>query len=52
MHEQSRICFIENGKQGIMDYQESIIVPAIYHEIHGHAEPFLTVKVNKDTKKD
>lgn len=53
MHEQRRICFVENGKQGMMDYDGNIIVPAIYHEIHGHAEPFLTVRVgDKDNYKE
>lgn len=45
IHEQRRICFVENGKQGLLDYDGNIIVPAIYHEVHGHIEPFLTVRV-------
>ena len=30
-----------------MDYDGNIIIPAIYYEIHGHTQPFLTVRVGE-----
>lgn len=52
-HEQQRICFVENGKQGMKDYDGNIIISAIYHEIHGRKDPYLTVRVGeKDSYKE
>ena len=47
LHEKRRIVFKENEKQGLMDYDGNIIIPAIYYEIHGHTQPFLTVRVGE-----
>ena len=47
-HEHQRICFVEDGKQGMKDYDGNIVIPAIYHEIRGNTEPFLTVRVGEE----
>jgi hypothetical protein len=41
--EERRFVFQESGKQGIMDFDENIVVPAVYDEIHKHSPDFLTV---------
>lgn len=52
-HEQRRMCFVENGKQGMKDYDGNIIIPAIYHEIRGHKDPYFTIRVgDKDNFKE
>lgn len=53
LHERRCIIFEENGKQGVMDYDENVVIPAVYHEIHGGKDPFLTVRVGeKDSYKE
>lgn len=37
--------FESDKKQGIIDFDDNIIVPALYHEIHGMDKPLLTVRV-------
>lgn len=46
-YEKKRIIFKENGKQGICDFDDRIIVPAEYYEIYGLDAPLLTVRVGE-----
>ena len=52
-YENRRIVFVENGKQGIRDFDDNLIVEPIYQEIHGLQNPLLTVRVgDKDHYKE
>lgn len=52
-YENRRIIFVENGKQGIRDFDDNLIVEPIYQEIHGLHDPLLTVRVgDKDHYKE
>ncbi len=45
IHYDKRIMVFEcDKKYGIIDFDDNIIVPAIYHEIHGGNAPLLTVR--------
>ncbi len=46
-YEKKRIVFEKGGKQGIMDFDENIIVEPIYYEIYGMSNPLLTVRVGE-----
>lgn len=46
---EKRIVFEENGKQGLMDFDDHIIIPAIYHEIYGLDKPLLTVRTGNQS---
>ncbi|MDR1731766.1 MAG: WG repeat-containing protein [Synergistaceae bacterium] len=39
-----RFIFQESGKQGVMDFDKNVIVPAMYDEIHGLGSDFLVVE--------
>ncbi len=43
-YEQKLIIFERDGKQGVMDFDDNILVDPIYLEIHGMREPLLTVR--------
>lgn len=52
-YEKKRIVFKENGKQGVCDFDDNVIIPAQYYEIHGIDNPLLTVRVGvKDKYKE
>lgn len=49
-YEQRRIVFEQDGKQGIVDFDDNVIVEPKYLEIHGMTNPLLTVRVgDKDS---
>lgn len=46
-YEKKRIVFEKGGKQGIMDFDEKVIIEPTYYEIHGMSNPLLTVRVGE-----
>lgn len=46
-YETKRIVFVENEKQGIMDFDGKVLVEPKYLEIHGMDNPLLTVRVGE-----
>ncbi len=52
-YEQKRIIFERDGKQGIVDFNDDILVAPIYLEIHGTRNPLLTVRTgDKDNYRE
>ena len=52
-YESKRIVFAKDGKQGMMDFDDNVIIEPIYYEIHGMHNPLLTVRVGeKDNYKE
>lgn len=45
--ETQRMIYIEDGKQGVRDFNDKIIIEPKYYEIHGLDKPFLTVRVGE-----
>lgn len=46
-YEKRRIVFEKDGKQGIMDFDENVIIGPTYYEIYGMSYPLLTVRVGE-----
>lgn len=52
-YENKQIVFVENGKKGIRDFNDNLIVEPIYQAIYGLQNPLLTVRVgDKDHWKE
>lgn len=44
-HKRKRIIFVQDGKQGMMDFDGNVMIPAKYYEIRGLSHLLLTVRV-------